>query len=153
DPSLGLDAVARRAFFEELIGELADRGTTVLLTTHDLAAVERIADRAGILAGGRLLLDEEIERLKHRFRFIWLPSRTPASDAVLGELSPLAQVRRNWRVETLVGSYDDERFQAFRTSAAGAAAEVSSLTLEEIFVALTGDGDHRPAPVAAGDPR
>src|SRR5262249_20828927 len=49
DPTLGLDPFARRTVFEELIGELADRGTTVFLTTHDLAAVEGIADRVGIL--------------------------------------------------------------------------------------------------------
>ncbi len=43
DPTLGLDPVARRFVFDELIGELADRGTTVLLTTHDLEGIERIA--------------------------------------------------------------------------------------------------------------
>ena len=53
DPTLGLDAVARRAVFEELIGELADRGTTVFITTHDLAGVERIADRVAILRQGQ----------------------------------------------------------------------------------------------------
>ncbi|HVR07330.1 MAG TPA: ABC transporter ATP-binding protein, partial [Thermoanaerobaculia bacterium] len=153
DPTLGLDAVARRAFFEELIGDLADRGTTVLLTTHDLAAVERIADRAGILAGGRLLLDEEIERLKQRFRHIWLPSPTPGADAALDALSPRGRVRRNWRVETLVENFDEERFQAFQASPSGAGAEASPLTLEEIFVALTGEGSRQLAPGAEGDPR
>ena len=46
------------------IGELADRGTTVILTTHDLAGVEGIADRVGILQGSRLALDEDVEQLK-----------------------------------------------------------------------------------------
>jgi len=68
DPTLGLDPLARRSVFEELVVDLADRGTTVLLTTHDLAGVETIADRIGILEGGRLLLDEETEGLKERFR-------------------------------------------------------------------------------------
>ncbi len=64
DPTLGLDVVARRTLFEELVGDLADRGTTVLLTTHDLAGVEGIADRVGILRDGRLVVDEEMEALK-----------------------------------------------------------------------------------------
>jgi ABC-2 type transport system ATP-binding protein len=64
DPTLGLDVVARRAVFGELIGELADRSTTVLLTTHDLAGVEGVADRIGILHAGRLVLDGELEALK-----------------------------------------------------------------------------------------
>ncbi len=64
DPTLGLDVVARNDFFSDFIGELADRGTTVILTTHDLAGVEGIADRVGILQGSRLVLDERTEELK-----------------------------------------------------------------------------------------
>ena len=64
DPTLGLDVVARNDFFSDFIGELADRGTTVVLTTHDLTGVEGIADRVGILQGTRLALDEELERVK-----------------------------------------------------------------------------------------
>ena len=64
DPTLGLDVVARNDFFSDFIGELADRGTTVILTTHDLAGVEGIADRVGILQGAHLAVDEDVERLK-----------------------------------------------------------------------------------------
>ena len=64
DPTLGLDVVARNDFFSDFIGELADRGTTVILTTHDLTGVEGIADRVGILQGTRLALDEDLERVK-----------------------------------------------------------------------------------------
>ena len=53
--------------FDEIIGELADRGHTVLVTTHDLAAIEGIADRVGILRDGRLVLDEPMEAVKERF--------------------------------------------------------------------------------------
>ncbi len=66
DPTLGLDLVARRFVFEELVGELADRGTTVFMTTHDLAGVEGVADRVGFLSGGRLALDGPVEELKQR---------------------------------------------------------------------------------------
>jgi len=64
DPTLGLDVVARRDFFAEFVGDLADRGTTVVLTTHDLGGVEGIADRVGILQEGRLAVDDEVEKLK-----------------------------------------------------------------------------------------
>ena len=67
DPTLGLDVVARDAVFDELIGELADRGHAVVVTTHDLAAIEGIADRVGILRDGRLVLDEPMEAVKERF--------------------------------------------------------------------------------------
>jgi ABC-2 type transport system ATP-binding protein len=66
DPTLGLDPVARRFVFDELIGELADRGTTVLLTTHDLEGIERLATHIGILKKGKLLVEGELEALRSR---------------------------------------------------------------------------------------
>jgi len=64
DPTLGLDVVARDAVFREVIGDLADRGTTVFVTTHDLRAIEGIADDVAILHEGRLVLAGPLETLK-----------------------------------------------------------------------------------------
>jgi ABC-2 type transport system ATP-binding protein len=64
DPTLGLDVVARDAVFQEVIGDLADRGTTAFVTTHDLRAIEGIADHVAILHGGRLVLAGALEALK-----------------------------------------------------------------------------------------
>ena len=66
DPTLGLDVAARNALYEEIVSDLADRGTTVLLTTHDLAGVEGIADRVGILRGCELAVDDSVEALKEQ---------------------------------------------------------------------------------------
>ncbi len=80
DPTLGLDVIARRDFFTEVIGELADRGMTIVMTTHDLAAVERIADHIVILNGGKVVLDDDIETVKAAFR------RLPDGTASLEEV-------------------------------------------------------------------
>jgi ABC-2 type transport system ATP-binding protein len=128
DPTLGLDPVARRSVFEELIGDLADRGTTVFLTSHDLSGIEGIADRVGILQDGRLVLDEEVETLKRRFRRLSFPAGEAPE---LAHLAPVAVASRGWRVEAVVSGWDDEH-------PALPAAEVSALTLEEIFLALVG---------------
>jgi ABC-2 type transport system ATP-binding protein len=144
DPTLGLDPVARRAVFEELIGELADRGTTVFLTTHDLAAIEGIVDRVGILQGGRLLLDEQMELLKRRFRRIRLPGAREAGEAAgegLAALAPVAVASRAWGVEAVVSNFDEVSFmtdESGHTPHGRARAEVSALSLEEIFVAVVG---------------
>ncbi|MFY9825588.1 MAG: ABC transporter ATP-binding protein [Thermoanaerobaculia bacterium] len=154
DPTLGLDAVARKAVFEELIGELADRGTTVLIATHDLAGAERIADRVAVLRQGKLVLDEDMETLKHRFRRLSFPALTPPTpslpasppsagrEGALGKwqpqleaLAPLAVASRGWGIEAVVANYDEERWGC--PGAEG--PEVSTLTLEEIFIALTGE--------------
>ncbi len=67
DPTLGLDALARRELYEEVIRELADRGTTVFVTSHDLDGVEHLADRVGILAEGTMLCDSKLEDLKQEW--------------------------------------------------------------------------------------
>ncbi|MBF0687956.1 MAG: ABC transporter ATP-binding protein [Cellulomonas sp.] len=55
EPTAGLDPAARREF-HELVHEVVDRdGTVVLLTTHDLAEAETVADRILLLAGGHIV--------------------------------------------------------------------------------------------------
>ena len=81
DPTLGLDVVARNAVFGEVIGELADRGTTVFVTTHDLVGIEGLADRVAILSGGRIVVEEEMDALKAR----WARPLEEIFTAVVGE--------------------------------------------------------------------
>ena len=54
EPTTGFDPKARRDFWE-LIESLAHAGTTILLTTHYLDEAERLADRVGVVAAGRML--------------------------------------------------------------------------------------------------
>ncbi|WP_137283235.1 ABC transporter ATP-binding protein [Halorussus salinisoli] len=53
EPTTGIDPAGRRALWS-LIEDLADRGTTVFLTTHYMEEAERLADRVGLLADGEL---------------------------------------------------------------------------------------------------
>jgi ABC-2 type transport system ATP-binding protein len=54
EPTAGMDPAARAAT-RELIGRLRDAGLTVLLTTHDLADIERLADTVAVIVRGRLV--------------------------------------------------------------------------------------------------
>jgi len=137
DPTLGLDVVARRMLYDELIGELADRGTTVLLTTHDLAGVEALADRVGILNGARLVVDESLDALKSRFRRIRCADASAVPD--FDPFTTVALTRRDWAVEAVVSNFDEDGIERFRSARPGADVEVRSLSLEEIFVVLLGD--------------
>jgi ABC-2 type transport system ATP-binding protein len=138
DPTLGLDVVARNALFEELIGDLADRGTSVFLTSHDLAGVERIASRVGILRDGRLLVDDELDALKARVRLLRYRREAPAAD----ELAGFEVVTRGdgpLGASAVVSNYSDERFAAFVARAGIREAKPTTLSLEEIFTALTSE--------------
>lgn len=137
DPTLGLDVVARKSLFEEVIADMADRGITVLITTHDLAPVEAIADRVGILKNGRLVLDEEVETLKSRFRRVRFASQPMA----LQSANLVAAYVRQWGsgTEAVVSNFDDDQFARLRDEAKLTTADVAPMSLEEIFIAVAGE--------------
>jgi ABC-2 type transport system ATP-binding protein len=136
DPTLGLDVVARKSLFEEVIGDLADRGTTIFITTHDLAGVETFADRVGMMENGRLVLDEEVDALKSRFRRIRFAAQPVAIDTAVLRTT----VVRSWGggAEAIVSNYDDRAFERMRCASDIGAAEVEAMSLEEIFIAIAG---------------
>jgi len=67
EPTIGLDVVARESVRQFILRINRQRGTTVLLTTHDLSDVERLCERVMIIDRGRLLYDGELEALRDRF--------------------------------------------------------------------------------------
>ncbi|MDP9361615.1 MAG: ABC transporter ATP-binding protein [Acidobacteriota bacterium] len=136
DPTLGLDVVARKSLFEEVIGDLADRGTTIFITTHDLAGVETFADRVGMMEHGRLVLDEDVDALKSRFRRILFAAQPVALDTAA--LRPTVVRRWGGGAEAIVSNYDDLAFERMRSASNIGAAEVEAMSLEEIFIAIAG---------------
>lgn len=62
EPTTGIDPAGRRVLWQ-VIEDLVDTGTTVFLTTHDMAEAERLADRVGLLADGRLVAEGTPEDL------------------------------------------------------------------------------------------
>jgi ABC-2 type transport system ATP-binding protein len=95
EPTTGMDPVARRQFWELIRGLRAD-GTTILLTTHYLDEAAELADRVGVVSGGRLVdvapPDELGADLRRRTTVSWLEAgarrqvRTEAPSAVLRDL-------------------------------------------------------------------
>jgi len=135
DPTLGLDVVARKSLFDEVIADLADRGTSIFITTHDLAGVEALADRVGIMKDGRLVLDEQTETLKSRFRRIRFASAPVALSA--GNLLAASVSQWGNGTEAVVSNFDDVAFERFRNTTS--VADVSPMSLEEIFIAVAGE--------------
>lgn len=67
EPTIGLDAsskLAVRSFIKKLNGE---KGTTVILTTHDTQDIEALANRILLIGKGQILLDDTLEGLKKRY--------------------------------------------------------------------------------------
>jgi len=65
EPLTGLDAAMARAV-KDALREQVDRGKTVIVTTHILEVAERMADRIGIIGGGKLLAEGTLDELRDR---------------------------------------------------------------------------------------
>jgi ABC-2 type transport system ATP-binding protein len=67
EPTIGLDVVAKEAVREFVRRVNQERGTTVILTTHDLADVERLCRRIVLIDEGTIIYDGAIERIKEQY--------------------------------------------------------------------------------------
>jgi ABC-2 type transport system ATP-binding protein len=67
EPTIGLDVVAKEAIREFITRVNRERGTTVILTTHDLADVERLTPRVILIDEGRVIFDGALERLRTEY--------------------------------------------------------------------------------------
>jgi ABC-2 type transport system ATP-binding protein len=67
EPTIGLDPVSKEAVRSFLVELNCTRGTTVLLTTHDLVDVERLCERLVIIDHGKLIEDSTVAAIKQRY--------------------------------------------------------------------------------------
>lgn len=67
EPTIGLDVVAKERIRQFILHMNRERGTTVILTTHDLQDVEKLCERVMIIDSGRKLFDGSLDHLRERF--------------------------------------------------------------------------------------
>ena len=78
EPLTGLDAGSARQV-KNVLRERVRAGGTVIMTTHILEVAERMADRIGVIAGGRLIAEGTLDELRHQTGKGGAASRTPSS--------------------------------------------------------------------------
>ena len=134
EPTSGLDTLVRREFLESMV-DIAAEGRTVLLSSHLIGEVERVADIVAIMREGRLLLVESLDALKCQTRelTITLATRASAPPHFAGQV--LASRRRSRQLQILVRHLDDSDIDALRNHRSVVAVEIRTPGLEEIFVA------------------
>jgi ABC-type multidrug transport system ATPase subunit len=142
---LGVVPQERRAVLQEL-RSAASRNTSVLIATQNAEDVEEIADAVSFLHEGRLVLDDEMARLRSRFRRIRYRNEIVLARSEYGnELDEFDAVRvrvRGWGVDAIVSNFDDARFDRFRQIPGVVDVEASGVSLEEIVAAVAGEERH-----------
>jgi ABC-2 type transport system ATP-binding protein len=143
EPFTGLDPMVRDELIRALLELPGQRPCTVLISSHDIEEVERLADWVGFIDGGRLTLAEPVDSLLQRFRLIEVTGEHGAPPLPSEERWLLqGTVGRMLRfIDTDHGAPDAQT----RIAAAFPAADVrdSPLTLRDIFVALARASSHK----------
>jgi ABC-2 type transport system ATP-binding protein len=67
EPTLGLDILARRSFYDALVNDYMDETRTIVITTHQVEEVENLLTDAVFIAKGRIVLDSSLEDIAQRF--------------------------------------------------------------------------------------
>jgi ABC-2 type transport system ATP-binding protein len=137
DPTLGLDPVARHHLLEALIYLTRRSGRTILLSSHSIADVERIADRLLILDRGRLKAWCTVDdfRAKVRCWRLAYAGDPPAAPMLPG----LLRIRRDpGSLEVTLVNQTPDAAAIAALARANSAREIP-LTLEEAFIAYVGE--------------
>jgi ABC-2 type transport system ATP-binding protein len=133
EPTSGLDPIVRREFLESMV-DVAASGRTVLLSSHQISEVERVADVVAILRDGRLEVVERLDVLKSTMRELTVTLRNGSSDIPKppGAIIHRIQEERQWRL--LVRHFEQRHLDEFRKGENVGAVEVRHPSLEEIYV-------------------
>ena len=141
EPVDGLDPVMRRQVWSLLMGDVAQRGTTVLVSSHNLRELEDVCDHVGILSRGKVLLQRSLTDLQDNVVKMQIVFQEPEMPKLPEDLD-LLHVTQVGRIHTLIvrGSSDviKSRLAAFQPIL----MEALPLTLEEIFIYELGGEDY-----------
>lgn len=139
EPVDGLDPLMRRQIWSVLLADVAERGTTVLVSSHNLRELEDVCDHVGIVDRGKMLLERSLSDLQENTVKIQVVFRE--GQTIPPELD-VVHTSSTGRLQQLVirGKADEVSRRIEETEPVY--MDVIPLTLEEIFIYELGGADH-----------
>lgn len=141
EPVDGLDPVMRRQVWSLLMEDVAEEGTTVLVSSHNLRELEDVCDHVGILSRGRVLLERSLSELQEtvtKFQIAFAPGEEPKLPEGLNILNESSL----GRVKTLIVRGNVEEATACLGALKPVLLDALPLSLEEIFIYELGGEDY-----------
>lgn len=135
EPVDGLDPVMRRQVWSLLLAEVAQKETTVLVSSHNLRELEDICDHVGIMDHGKMLLERSLADMQGNTVKLQLVGQAPQDLEILHAGS-------SGRLNTLIVRGSAEEVSAKVQAAAPTYFDILPLSLEEIFIYELGGVDN-----------
>ena len=140
EPVDGLDPVMRRQVWSLVMGDVADRGTTVLISSHNLRELEDVCDHIGILSQGKLLLERALSDLQASVVKIQLALNEGTE--LLTDGLDILHSSVNGRLQTLILRDPENVAEELLAASSPMFIDRVPLTLEEIFIYELGGEDY-----------
>ena len=141
EPVDGLDPVMRRQVWSLLMGDVADHGTTVLVSSHNLRELEDVCDHVGILSRGKVLIERSLSALQENVVKMQVVFQEKELPQLPGDLQVL-HVSQVGRIHTLIIRGNATEITNRLAAFAPILMEALPLTLEEIFIYELGGEDY-----------
>lgn len=133
EPVDGLDPVMRRKVWSLILQDVAERGTTVLISSHNLRELEDVCDHVGIMHQGRVVLEKRLDDIKSDVHKLQVAFTGGLPGELVKELAPM-HVSEYGSVHLLIVKGDYEAIMAAVNRYNPVLVDLLPLTLEEIFI-------------------
>jgi len=140
EPVDGLDPVMRRQVWSLIMNDVSERGTTVLVSSHNLRELEDVCDHVGILDHGRVLLERSLAQLQDNMVKMQVVFPDGVNE-VPAEL-PVLHASKIGRIHTLIMRMSAEEAAHTLAQHSPLLVDAVPLTLEEIFIYELGGADY-----------
>ncbi len=132
EPYLGLDAVARQAFYDRLLADYAAHPRTIILSTHLIDEVADLLEHALVIDNGRILIDSPVDALRAHAATIAGPAE--AVERAVAGLDVIHRERLGGFVSATVAGITEQ----VTASARAAGLEVGPVSLQQLIIRQTG---------------
>lgn len=139
EPVDGLDPVMRRQIWSIVLGDVAENGTTVLVSSHNLRELEDVCDHVGIIYKGKTMLERSLSELQENVVKVQL---VYSEGGQLPHGLNVLHRSRSGKIETVIIRGKSEEIEAVIASSAPLFYDLIPLTLEEIFIYELGGAEY-----------
>jgi ABC-2 type transport system ATP-binding protein len=138
EPTLGLDILYRKQFYDSLLNDYFDRSRTILVTTHQVDEIQNILTDVMFIDRGRIVFNAEMEHFEVRYAEVMV---NPESLAAARALGPVSERQGFGRSVLLFDGVDRQRLAAL--------GEVRTPGIADVFVAVISNRTEARQGVAA----
>ncbi|SNS24142.1 ABC-2 type transport system ATP-binding protein [Anaerovirgula multivorans] len=133
EPVDGLDPVMRKKVWNLMLQDVAERQTTILVSSHNLRELEDVCDHVGILHNGKIVVERELDNMKSDIHKLQLAFTGKIPEDFLEELDILHR-SQSGSVLLLIVKGNKEKLLSMLQKINPVILDVLPLTLEEIFI-------------------